>query len=360
MITSVSEVSYSPEDFQFLELEECAEGDFESELGDLLLASAPPQVQDVPLLEPPTSNTSGWESTDSETFVLRSESRGFICENIPAEESAPTPLVPAFEEAAPESFQQCAIPEDMLPAARVQTIPTYVQPQYKVVAEATLENLVVQPAVQPGAQEAEDMQVLQQSILPEPADKNFSSDIKRPFDVISMSDLQPGQSQQPLDVMPPKESIPVQLKGAPDPIGGVGDIPDKNVNAAENLSTMWLGVDKKARFTMNTENLGVIDGQIKQAENRITLAIQGPEASVDVLKSHRDVFRVLVENSFGNGEPHRADVDISSQGEKGSSFDSPKWSQKYDHESSSMWKEEGTVTTPLPPSVTSSLIDTYA
>lgn len=374
MITSVSEVSYAPQNSQLLDLEECVEGDFESELGDLLLSSETPQELEAHLMEPiestpeaSFSNSNAWESLMSsediasealvpEELVRKSESLktagievslGSVCEDGAIEASTSAQLIPVFENISSAPVQPCSVLEDLLPAVSPQTIFTYVQPQYEaVVVEVAIESPAVQDA-------EKSLQVPNVSELPE---QRISENVERPFDVTSLTEPQPAQSQQPLDVTSPKESFPTQLKSASEPVGAVGSISNKSVSTAENPSAVWLGGDKKVRFTMNTENLGVIDGQIKQIENRITLAIQSPEASVEVLKSHRDVFRVMMENSFGGGL-QRADVDISSsQGERGSSFDS----RKYDYESSSMWKEGDTVTTPLHPSITNSLIDTYA
>ncbi|WP_281647181.1 hypothetical protein [Parendozoicomonas sp. Alg238-R29] len=94
---------------------------------------------------------------------------------------------------------------------------------------------------------------------------------------------------------------------------------------SESLHTVWLGQDRKARFTMSTEHMGIIEAQLKQRERSISLNIQGAESHVDILKSHRDAFRMVVESSYQDYQ--RVDVSVSDYGHK----DTPEHSANAGH-----------------------------
>ena len=351
MITSVSDVSYGVDDFRLLELEECVEWDFHSELDDVLLASTQGlETRLSEFVENTSVETSGltpveWESAVvPEAPVLKSESLAFIandvtlssvCEDVTADVSVPVRLIPVPESVASEPVLECPVSHSMAPETASLVMSAYIHPQQEtVVVEEAIEAPVVNSPANYFEYSEHTVQILPDTV------EQFSEPLFQ----------QTAPPQPSTELTATQEAIPAQLKSTSEPVEAVG----------ERLSTMWVGADKKARFTMSTETLGVIDGQIKQAENRITLSIQSPEASVDILKSHRDVFRAMVENSFAEGEPQRADVAITAQGEKDASFGSREQAPKYFNNHPAGGGAADTASEQLHHVDVNSLIDTYA
>ncbi|MCL6269562.1 hypothetical protein M3P05_06360 [Sansalvadorimonas sp. 2012CJ34-2] len=123
-------------------------------------------------------------------------------------------------------------------------------------------------------------------------------------------------SIQPVTHSSPKFGSPSLSAVAPLKAAVSADVLNTQGAAAEqvdiNQSSLWLSNERQARFSMKTDQLGLVEGLLSRQSDGISLSVQGALESLDILKSSQDGLRAAVVSSFSDSPA--VNVSVSGRG----------------------------------------------